>query len=97
VLDVIEEHLTNFSSSLEMISVLVDALKGKWPLHHGSALLISSTLAHEDAYNKAGVLHRDISVGNIMITKGHGILIDWDLSKWVKQDPSVDDKVRQPM
>ena len=79
-----------------MISVLVDALTGKWPLHCGSALLISSTLAHEDAYNKAGILHYDISIGNIMITKGHGILIDWDLS-WVKQDPSVDDKVRQPM
>lgn len=96
VLDVIREHLTNFSSSLEMISVLVDVLEGKWPLHRGSALLISSTLAHKDAYNKAGVLHRDISVGNIMITKGHGILIDWDLSKQVKQDPSADDKVKQP-
>ena len=74
-----------------MISVLVDALTGKWPLHCGSALLISSILAHKDAYNKAGVLHCDISIWNIMITKGHGILINWDLSKWVMQDPSVDD------
>jgi aminoglycoside phosphotransferase (APT) family kinase protein len=42
--------------------------------------------AHEAAY-KAGILHRDISIGNIMIfnSKKHNIngsmLIDWDLSK----------------
>lgn len=41
--------------------------------------------AHQAAYN-AGVLHRDISLGNIMIVddeediKG-GMLIDWDLCK----------------
>jgi hypothetical protein len=32
VLDVIEQSLTNFSSSLTMLSCLVDALEGKWPL-----------------------------------------------------------------
>jgi RIO-like serine/threonine protein kinase len=53
-------------------------------------------LAHNDAFNKAGVLHRDISVGNILITKGKGILIDWDLSKRVNKEPSECDKVRQP-
>jgi RIO-like serine/threonine protein kinase len=53
-------------------------------------------LAHNDAFNKAGVLHHDISVGNILITKGKGILIDWDLSKRVNKEPSECDKVRQP-
>jgi len=39
-------------------------------------------LAHKVAHEKAGMLHRDISVGNILITNdGHGLLIDWDLSK----------------
>src|SRR5712691_7157759 len=43
-------------------------------------------VAHRDAYNKARILHRDVSAGNILITeKGSGILIDWDLSKKVKE------------
>ena len=36
------------------------------------------------AYEKAHILHRDVSAGNILITEsGSGILIDWDLSKKV--------------
>ncbi|KAK0211571.1 hypothetical protein IW262DRAFT_1486011 [Armillaria fumosa] len=35
--------------------------------------------AHQVAFQKACILHRDISVGNIMITSKHrGFLIDWD-------------------
>ena len=38
-------------------------------------------LAHQGAH-KAGILHRDFSVGNIIIDSGgNGWLIDWDLSK----------------
>ncbi|KAG2137103.1 uncharacterized protein EDB93DRAFT_1046386, partial [Suillus bovinus] len=40
-------------------------------------------LAHKDAYEKAGVLHRDLSIGNIVMFRGKGILIDWDLAKSV--------------
>jgi RIO-like serine/threonine protein kinase len=41
--------------------------------------------AHKEAFEKARILHRDISVGNILITEdGRGILIDWDLCKRVK-------------
>ncbi|THU79571.1 hypothetical protein K435DRAFT_697535, partial [Dendrothele bispora CBS 962.96] len=37
-------------------------------------------IAHSDAYEKALVLHRDISPGNILILDdGTGMLIDWDL------------------
>ncbi|THU98082.1 hypothetical protein K435DRAFT_857008 [Dendrothele bispora CBS 962.96] len=40
--------------------------------------------AHTDAYTKAGILHRDISTGNILITEGRvGLLGDWKLSKLV--------------
>ncbi|CAL1698835.1 unnamed protein product [Somion occarium] len=49
-------------------------------------------LAHKQAYEKAGTLHRDISPGNILINpndedpqKSKGILIDWDLAKTVEQ------------
>ncbi|KAK7041730.1 hypothetical protein VNI00_009019 [Paramarasmius palmivorus] len=43
--------------------------------------------AHRDAYEKAGVLHRDISVGNILITNdGEGLLIDWEFSKFIESE-----------
>ncbi|KAJ3499523.1 hypothetical protein NLJ89_g10093 [Agrocybe chaxingu] len=38
-------------------------------------------IAHFEAVTKAGILHRDISVGNIIITDSGGLLIDWELSK----------------
>ncbi|KAF8497626.1 hypothetical protein BU17DRAFT_103228 [Hysterangium stoloniferum] len=39
-------------------------------------------IAHGDAYDKAEILHRDISSGNILITQtGSRLLIDWDLCK----------------
>ena len=37
--------------------------------------------AHQDAFNKANLLHQNISVRNILIKEdGGGMLIDWDLS-----------------
>ena len=43
--------------------------------------------AHTAAYERARILHRDISAGNILITdSGSGMLIDWDLSKEIKDD-----------
>ncbi|KAG1846352.1 hypothetical protein C8R48DRAFT_616437, partial [Suillus tomentosus] len=44
-----------------------------------SVLIIYS--AHQDAYTNAKILHRDLSVGNIVIYRGKGFLIDWDLAK----------------
>ncbi|KAL7277796.1 hypothetical protein ACG7TL_008739 [Trametes sanguinea] len=47
-------------------------------------------IAHQDAYEKAKIMHRDISVGNILIipptgkdgkTTYQGVLADWELSK----------------
>ncbi|GJE93366.1 hypothetical protein PsYK624_095250 [Phanerochaete sordida] len=50
-------------------------------------LLTNALVGHWDAWKYAGVLHRDISVGNIMIdaATGKGFLNDWDLAKW-KED-----------
>ncbi|KAH9020336.1 hypothetical protein EDB84DRAFT_1231763, partial [Lactarius hengduanensis] len=45
--------------------------------------------AHTGAYERVGILHRDVSAGNILIAEnGSGILIDWDLSKKVVKDGS---------
>ncbi|EJF58110.1 hypothetical protein DICSQDRAFT_139753 [Dichomitus squalens LYAD-421 SS1] len=51
-----------------------------------SGIFADTLRAHRKAWDRSGVLHRDISVGNIMIrveSNGGwtGILIDWDLSK----------------
>jgi len=41
---------------------------------------MSCFLAHNTAYYDAEILHRDISVGNIMISEGgREFLIDWDM------------------
>ena len=53
-------------------------------------LLIVVFLGHEDAV-AAGVLHHDISPGNILSVGGWGILIDWDLSKQLKEPKSSAD------
>ncbi|KAI9431634.1 hypothetical protein F5148DRAFT_1155081 [Russula earlei] len=38
--------------------------------------------SHTDAYDKAKILHRDVSAGNILIAPDRsGLLIDWDMSK----------------
>jgi RIO-like serine/threonine protein kinase len=56
--------------------------------------MLITSVAHTAAYNKARILHRDVSAGNILITdQGGGILIDWDLSKKVKE--YADPKPRQ--
>lgn len=42
------------------------------------------TVAHEDAYTKCKILHRDVSGKNVLlVVGGHGILNDWDLAKRV--------------
>ncbi|KAF8970554.1 hypothetical protein BDZ97DRAFT_1652449 [Flammula alnicola] len=46
-------------------------------------------LAHWDAVTKANILHRDVSLGNIVMVGEEGILIDWELSKRVGQGPTT--------
>jgi RIO-like serine/threonine protein kinase len=48
---------------------------------------LTYTAAHHAAW-KIGVLHRDLSPGNILIVdEGDGLLIDWDLCKITKSPP----------
>jgi len=47
---------------------------------------MSCFVAHDAAYYDANILHRDISVGNIMISEGGGgFLIDWDMCVRVEE------------
>lgn len=50
----------------------------------------SAFTAHRQAWEKAGILHRDISDGNIIIFilpdgSVKGLLIDWDMSKTAQE------------
>ncbi|KAJ3543935.1 hypothetical protein NM688_g5800 [Phlebia brevispora] len=73
VLREVGEPLADYKSSIEMISVVYDAVVG-----------------HFQAWNQADILHRDISVNNILINidspdgRRAGLLIDWDLCKGKK-------------
>ncbi|RDX51396.1 hypothetical protein OH76DRAFT_1481666 [Lentinus brumalis] len=67
-----------------------------------TALMCFAIIAHREAWEDAGVLHRDISVSNILIVEpGRGkvirtaILSDWDLCKF-KEEMCVDLKARTP-
>ncbi|EJD45748.1 hypothetical protein AURDEDRAFT_63986 [Auricularia subglabra TFB-10046 SS5] len=37
--------------------------------------------AHSDAYHKAGILHSNITYGNIILHQGRGLLIDWQRAR----------------
>ncbi|KAI9459045.1 hypothetical protein F5148DRAFT_961396, partial [Russula earlei] len=60
--------LSTFGSTRELCQVIRDAMIGEdW---------------RYDAYDKAKILHRDVSAGNILIAPDRsGLLIDWDMSK----------------
>ncbi|GJE86559.1 hypothetical protein PsYK624_026390 [Phanerochaete sordida] len=62
----------------------LDTYKNGYELLSVIALAI---VAHRQAWEKAEVLHRDVSAGNIMIDvhTGKGFLNDWDLAKY-KED-----------
>jgi hypothetical protein len=82
VLDIVGEKLTDFESSRQLVESVCDTLLGMYlePRVLPDVMLIVHA-AHKDAYEVAKILHRDLSVGNIVIFRGKGILIDWDLAK----------------
>lgn len=47
-------------------------------------MTLSLELGHQDAWEKAGVLHHDVSPGNILINiyNGEAFMNDWDLAKY---------------
>jgi serine/threonine protein kinase len=97
VLSTVGRRLEKFKSTSEIVNAMYAALKGEVTIFLAVCL---HNLTHVIAYKAAchaGVLHQDISPGNILIfgkdekdpDNPHdsviegGILIDWDLSKLI--------------
>lgn len=78
--------LTAFKSTRGLATAVYHALQGTSSSDEGfMSDGISFELAHTEACDTAGIIHRDISINNILIDRtGNGMLIDWDLCKWTK-------------
>ncbi|KAG6810142.1 hypothetical protein H0H92_013135 [Tricholoma furcatifolium] len=82
VVNFIGRPLETFENSEQLMQVVFDAFIGGSFTFFGGFFLTLVVLAHKEAYEKCGIVHRDISAKNILITmNGRGILNDWDLAK----------------
>ncbi|KAG6812402.1 hypothetical protein H0H92_003083 [Tricholoma furcatifolium] len=86
VVDFIGKSLETFKNSKQLMQVIFDAFIGGSFASFGGFFLTLVVLAHKEAYEKCGIVHRDISARNILITMdGRGVLNDWDLAKHESQ------------
>jgi serine/threonine protein kinase len=91
VLGTVGRSLEDFKCTREFVSAIRAALQGEVTILLAVCLHnLTRIIAHKETYN-IGILHQDISPGNIMIADDDpesnihdGILIDWDLSEIVK-------------
>ncbi|EPQ50000.1 hypothetical protein GLOTRDRAFT_134358 [Gloeophyllum trabeum ATCC 11539] len=76
----LEEH-QHYRLVLDVIGEPLDKAPSSRAIVKG---ILDALIAHWEAFDKAKILHRDLSPGNIIFTEtGHGILIDWDLCRSV--------------
>ncbi|KIM72609.1 hypothetical protein PILCRDRAFT_30353, partial [Piloderma croceum F 1598] len=62
------------------LDIVASPLTSFSPLQEFVGAITDTTEAHQHAHFRVRILHRNISVGNILITdEGKGLLIDWDL------------------
>jgi len=100
VLGTIGRRLGEFRSTHELVNAMYAALKGETIIFFAVCVgNLTPVVAHEAAY-RVGILHRDISPGNMLIASDDeldrtdpyeskiegGLLIDWDLSRIVDPD-----------
>ncbi|EKM56603.1 uncharacterized protein PHACADRAFT_194196, partial [Phanerochaete carnosa HHB-10118-sp] len=73
---------------------LLETYKDSWELLNVCA---EAFFAHQEAWEDARILHRDISVGNIMIDTetGQGFLNDWDLCRY-REDMETKQPASEP-
>lgn len=95
ILKEIGRPLDTYNGSPELIATTYHALLGAFFYDGARVEPTDKELAHCEAWEHAGVLHRDISIGNIMIDvesppyEAMGFLTDWDLAKY-KEDLESD-------
>lgn len=84
ILETVGRDLLTFYTARDLVRCVADAMLGTQFLWDFMSLL-TPFVAHQMAYEKAGILHRDISAGNILMTINRGrnlpisgFLIDWD-------------------
>ena len=101
--------LVAYTSSKQLVSLVTDCVDGELHRSPQSSSRLTILVGHADAVNKCGLLHRDISSGNILIlptfetteegtelrVAWRGILCDWELSKSIAQSEN-DEMARQP-
>jgi len=84
--------LSEFTNSKHLVSVALDSLKG-WDTRpcFDSTSDILGHVACVSAFSDAGLFHRDVSLGNIMIgPDNEGRLNDWDLCRGVSVENSLE-------
>ena len=83
--------LEDYVDSVELFTACTHAFVGTFAVCRSLRYWLTSSdlAAHKQAWELAGVLHRDVSIGNIMINvepndsgATQGFLNDWDLCKW---------------
>lgn len=85
VLKEVGRPLITYENSGVLMKAIYFAIRGQFLFSlYASLLLTPASSAHENAWTLAGILHRDISTGNILLSIDgkRSYLIDWDLSKF---------------
>ena len=69
ILDDIDDDLTSFTTTKELVETMAGALEGK---RNENFCFRPPLTPHTETFEKAGILHRDISPGNIVISDRGG-------------------------
>ena len=86
---IVGRALFKFECTKQLVIAVFDALQGALIRMYANDTLTCEREAHSHAFNVAKILHRDVSVGNIILTdEGKGLLIDWELAKNVDEGGS---------
>ncbi|KAI0648523.1 hypothetical protein C8Q79DRAFT_877064, partial [Trametes meyenii] len=95
--------LSEFQHGKQLVSIVLDAIVGMYaPFTNILNTFLMDYVAHWDAHDNAGIMHRDVSGGNVLIyprveydpdtndmfIRWTGLLADWEMSKpvWEKEE-----------
>ncbi|KAH8916371.1 hypothetical protein BT69DRAFT_1199453, partial [Atractiella rhizophila] len=74
--------LKHYRIVFEEVGERLNQFRSSWEL---VKVMSDAFTAHRDAFENAGVLHRDVSFGNILLIRSgdevHGMLIDWEFAE----------------